>query len=188
MSAADEKSRYDLHQNSSEDPNYRRFLGRILTPLAQRLKPGKCGLDFGCGPEPLLSRMFQEAGYPMTTFDHFYNNDPSALSKKYDFITATEVVEHFHDPEKELNRLWACLKPGGHLGIMTKFAVSQRDFSQWHYKNDATHVCFFSEQTVTWLADQWNAELSFHEGDVVLFQKTAAVSSPDYPLVIDHSQ
>ena len=171
VSTADEKNRYDLHQNSPEDLQYRRFLSRMFTPLAQRLTPGSYGLDFGCGPEPLLSKMFEEAGYPMSTFDYFYNNVPSVLTKQYDFITATEVVEHLHDPGKDLDRLWTCLKPGGHLGIMTKFSVDHANFSQWYYKNDRTHVCFFSQPTFTWLAARWNAKLSFHDDDVVLFQK-----------------
>ena len=171
VSPADEKSRYDLHQNSSEDQKYRRFLSRMFTPLAQRLVPGSRGLDFGCGPEPLLSRMFEEAGYPMTTFDYFYNNVPSAFTEQYDFITATEVVEHLHDPGTELDRLWDCLKPGGYLGIMTKFADNRADFSQWYYKNDKTHVCFFSQPTFDWLAARWNADLTVQDDDVALFRK-----------------
>ena len=182
LSAADEKSRYDLHQNSPDDVNYRRFLSRFFIPLAQRLTPGSCGLDFGCGPEPVLAGMFEEAGYPMTIFDYFYSNNPSALARQYDFITATEVVEHLHDPGKDLDRLWACLKPGGHLGIMTKFAVELGNFSQWYYKNDPTHVCFFSQPAFRWLAAQWNAELSFYDVDVVLFRKKANLSSPNITL------
>jgi len=176
LSEADEKSRYDFHQNSPEDLKYCRFLSRMFIRLAPHLTPGSCGLDFGCGPEPLLSKMFEEAGYPMTTFDYFYKNVPSALSKQYDFITATEVVEHLHDPGKDLHRLWACLKPGGRLGIMTKFAVDHENFSQWYYKNDRTHVCFFSRPTFTWLAVRWNADLTFHENDVVLFRKIAPLA------------
>jgi len=107
----------------------------------------------------------------MTTFDYFYNIDPSALSRQYDFITATEVVEHLHNPGKELDRLWACLKSDGYLGIMTKFAVEQEHFSQWYYKNDRTHVCFFPRPTFAWLAGRWNAELSFYDDDVVIFRK-----------------
>lgn len=171
LSAADEKSRYDLHQNSPHDLNYRRFLSRIFIPLQNCLSPGSCGLDFGSGPEPLLSVMFEEAGHSMTIFDFFYANLPSALQKQYDFITATEVVEHLHDPIKELERLWGCLKDGGSLGIMTKLAPDRDAFSLWHYKNDPTHVCFFSELTFKWLADQWNADLTFADKDVVILHK-----------------
>jgi hypothetical protein len=56
---------------------------------------------------------------------------------------------------------------------MTKPAVDEDAFRTWHYKNDLTHVCFFSPPTFTWLARQWNAELTFAGNDVVLFQKNA---------------
>jgi len=107
----------------------------------------------------------------MAIYDHFYARDPSVLEKQYDFVTATEVVEHLHNPKKELDRLWACLKPGGWLGIMTKLALDREAFARWHYKNDPTHVCFFSRLTFEWLAAQWQAELTFADKDVILFYK-----------------
>jgi hypothetical protein len=171
LSAADEKKRYDLHQNSSDDAGYRRFLGRLFVPLQQRLAPGSSGLDFGSGPEPTLSRMFEEAGHSMTIFDHYYERVPGALEQRYDFITASEVVEHLREPGKELDRLWACLKRGGWLGIMTKFAVDQAAFLRWYYKDDLTHVCFFSRAVSAWLSATWNADLMFPDDDVVVFRK-----------------
>ncbi len=171
LSPADEKKRYDLHQNSPEDPNYRRFLSRLFDPLHRCLAPGSNGLDFGSGPEPVLSGMFEEAGYSMTIYDHYYEQAPAALERQYDFITAAEVVEHLREPGKELERLWACLKRGGRLGIMTQPAVELDAFPRWHYKNDLTHVCFFSRSTFAWLAVQWDADLMFPERDVALFQK-----------------
>ena len=111
LSAEDEKKRYDLHQNSPQDLNYRRFLSRLFLPLQEHLAPGSHGLDFGSGPEPTLSRMFEEAGHRMTLFDHFYEPVPAALEREYDFITASEVVEHLRDPRKELERIWSCLRP-----------------------------------------------------------------------------
>ena len=84
------------------------------------LAPESCGLDFGSGPKPTLSVMFEEAGHCMTTFDYFYENVPSAFERQYDFITATEVVEHLHNPKEELERLWACLKQGRETGHYDK--------------------------------------------------------------------
>ena len=186
LSAEDEKKRYDLHRNSPEDLNYRRFLSRMVIPLQRVLAPGSKGLDFGSGPGPTLSKMFEEAGHSMTVFDCFYKPVPAALENRYDFITATEVVEHLHDPQKELERLWACLKQGGRLGIMTKLAVEQDVFSQWHYKNDLTHICFFSRSTFAWLALRWNADLAFPVSDVVLFRKKP-VPSPSWGFIAGES-
>lgn len=171
LSPEDEKKRYDLHRNSPDDPGYRSFLNRLFSPLNQRLEPGSSGLDFGSGPMPALAMMFRDAGHSITLFDHFYAPDSEVLKRQYDFITASEVVEHLRNPQRQLELLWSCLKPGGWLGIMTKPVVGQDEFPAWHYKNDLTHVCFFSPATFTWLARLWNAELTFADRDVVLFHK-----------------
>lgn len=170
-SCEEERAEYDKHQNSPDDPNYRTFLGRLFTPLLQRLTPQSQGLDFGCGPGPTLSVMFEETGHSMSLYDPLYAPDVVVLARHYDFITATEVVEHLHEPGKELERLWTMLKPGGWLGIMTKLALDEDAFSRWHYKNDLTHVCFFSTETMSWLANKWQAEYELIGRDVVLFRK-----------------
>lgn len=171
LSPEAEKAEYDLHQNSPADQGYRRFLSRVFVPIQDRLKPHSSGLDFGAGPGPTLSVMFEEAGHTVAIYDHFYACDPSVFQQTYDFITATEVVEHLYHPIQELERLWNCLKPGGLLGIMTKLVLDQAAFATWHYKNDLTHVCFFSRTTFIWLANQWKATLAFEGQDVMIFIK-----------------
>lgn len=171
LSRDEEKAEYDRHQNSPADPKYRKFLSRIFSPLNERLSPGARGLDFGCGPGPTLSVMFAEAGHPMAVYDPFYAPDRSVLAAAYDFITASEVVEHLHRPGEELDRLWDCLKPGGIFGIMTGMVIDREAFSHWRYKDDMTHVCFFSKETVCWLAARWQAEMIVADTNVILFLK-----------------
>lgn len=173
VTAAEEKAEYDLHRNDPHDEGYRRFLGRLFHPMAKRLPAARCGLDFGCGPGPALPVMFEEIGHAVAVYDRFYADDPTVFERRYDFITATEVVEHLREPALELDRLWALLKPGGTLGIMTKLVLDQEAFSRWHYKNDPTHICFFSRPTFAWLAARWRAELVFADRDVILFGKNA---------------
>jgi len=173
LTHAEEQAEYDKHQNSPEDYGYRTFLARLFIPLNERLKPKSHGLDFGCGPGPTLSKMFEEAGHHMKLYDPFYAQDEKALEQGYDFITASEVVEHLHDPAMELERLWSILKPGGWLGFMTKLALDKNAFAKWHYKNDLTHVCFFSKETMGWLAGAWGAEYFQADKDVALFQKSS---------------
>lgn len=168
-----ERAEYDLHQNSPTDPGYRKFLGRLFHPLRERLSPGARGLDFGCGPGPALSVMFAEAGHPMAVYDPFYAPDRSVIDQSYDFITASEVVEHLHRPGEELGRLWSCLKPGGILGLMTQMVIDREAFARWRYRDDMTHVCFFSRETFAWLADRWRAEIIFPQKDVALLCKSA---------------
>jgi len=139
--------------------------------VLERLTPHSQGLDFGSGPGPTLSVMFEEAGHSMELYDPFYAPELKPLQRKYDFVTASEVVEHLHHPRRDLDRLWKCVKPNGLLGIMTKRVTDQKAFSCWHYKNDPTHVSFFSVETFRWLADVWQATSSVCGADVVLFRK-----------------
>ncbi len=139
--------------------------------MQARLAAHSLGLDFGSGPGPTLSLLFEEAGHNMTLFDIYYANDRSAFDLSYDFITASEVFEHLAKPAEELNRLWDCLKSGGLLGIMTKRVPSKDAFESWHYKIDPTHISFFSEKTFNWLGDVWGCSPTFINDDIVLFTK-----------------
>jgi hypothetical protein len=176
LSATDEKACYDLHDNQTDDAGYRCFLGRLFTPLNQRLAPNSQGLDFGCGPGPALAKMFEEAGHSVALYDPYYAPDRFVLSARYDFITLSEVVEHMAEPGKVLDRLWTNLVPDGWLGIMTKRVRDQAAFAAWHYITDPTHICYFSEATFEWLTRHWSsmdmpATLVTAGDDVVLIRK-----------------
>ncbi len=170
LSAEAEKAEYDLHQNTLDDPGYRQFLSRLARPLLQRLPAGSTGLDFGCGPGPALAAMLEEAGHRVALYDPFYFPQRAVLEQRYRFITATEVVEHLYHPGEELERFWGMLEPGGMIGVMTKLVRDQQAFASWHYKNDPTHVCFFSEQTWRWWAREHGAGVEFVGADVILLQ------------------
>ncbi|QHE87753.1 class I SAM-dependent methyltransferase [Hydrogenophaga sp. BPS33] len=169
-----ERAEYALHQNTTEDPGYRRFLQQVAAPLLQRLPPRQRGLDFGCGPGPVLASMLREAGHSVALFDPFFHPDPSVLAASYDFITCTEVAEHFHDPAAEFRRLQGLLRPGGWLALMTCFQTDDARFAQWHYRRDPTHVVFYRESTLRWLARRhgWQAEVPC--ANVVLMHKQVA--------------
>ncbi len=176
LALQDEKAEYERHQNRPDDPGYRRFLSRLARPLEGRLSPGSRGLDFGSGPGPALAAMLTEAGHAIALYDPFYANDPAALTGRYDFVTATEVLEHLRRPGPELDRLYRLLKPGGLLGIMTKRVIDRERFARWHYIRDPTHICFFSRKTFIWLTNRWRARLDIVDRDVIIIQKPAGPS------------
>lgn len=171
LSALEEKSEYDLHENSIDNRDYRQFLSRLFDPLVLKIKPQSKGLDFGCGPGPALSSMFEESGFLMKKYDVFYDYRPNVLLENYDFITATEVVEHLFSPGEVIEGLWQQLSSGGILGLMTKLLSDPKAFSHWHYKNDQTHVCFFSQESFRWLSRRLNARLEIVGNDVILLYK-----------------
>ncbi|ROS06136.1 methyltransferase family protein [Sinobacterium caligoides] len=172
LGAEQEKAEYDLHQNRPDDQGYRKFLNRLCAPLIERLTPKSHGLDFGCGPGPTLSLMLEELGHHVSLFDIYYCNTPEVLNKPYDFITATEVIEHLSKPAEVLDKLWQQIKPGGYLAIMTKLVINQQRFACWHYKNDRTHISFFSQATFNYFFSNKNAYIEYLGDDVIIINKS----------------
>jgi SAM-dependent methyltransferase len=177
LDSLQEKAMYDRHHNDPLDMGYRRFLSRVQIPLVEKLGPAKSGLDFGCGPGPTLSVMMEEAGHHVDLFDIYYYPNSSVLEKQYDFITATEVIEHLYFPDSVWQQWLEMLKPGGWLGLMTKMVIDVEAFAKWHYKNDPTHVVFFSRSTFEFLANRDGLELEFIENDVILLRKSSNEST-----------
>ena len=172
LSESEEKQRYDLHQNLDNDIGYQKFLLRIVEPLHELLQAEqKKGLDFVSGPGPVLYHMLKQQGFNMEHYDKFYQPDKRVLQQQYDFITATEVFEHLQNPAKTIQMLWSLLKQQGILAIMTKLVIDRQAFSRWHYKNDETHIVFFSRDTFDFLAQKLNAEIYYYQNDIVLLRK-----------------
>jgi len=165
-----EKARYDTHRNDPSDPGYRRFLSRLSAPILERVPEGAEGLDFGCGPGPALAAMLREHGRHVTLYDPFYAPDDSVWNRTYDFVTASEVLEHLRYPARDLDRLFGVLRPGGWLGVMTQLVREPPALGSWHYLRDLTHVCFYSLRTFEHIAARWRATLVMVVDDVALFQ------------------
>ena len=167
-----ERSRYETHENDPSDKRYRAFLRRAEAPLLEHLEPPATGLDYGAGPGPTLSVMLEERGFDMEIYDPFFAPSRKPLAHTYDFITCTETAEHFHDPAAEFERLYALLRPGGCLLVMTIWA-DERNFKSWRYARDVTHVCFYRRRTIQWIADRFGYRLNVLRRGVALFRKAA---------------
>lgn len=177
LSPEAEKSHYDHHENDPANPGYRRFLAKLADPLKARLTPGSSGLDYGCGPGPALAHMLREAGHRVALYDPFYVPDPAPLSSTYDFVTCTEVAEHFQEPAVEFERLAGMLKPGGILAVMTCFQTDDARFTRWHYRADPTHVCFYRCETFEVLAAQRGLDFESPAKDIALMRKSLRCES-----------
>ena len=172
LSEIDQRARYDSHNNDPGDLRYRNFFKQLLVPLLAILPSNSYGLDFGSGPGPTLSLMLEECGHNVDLYDKFYAQNDAVFQNRYDFITATEVVEHLPNPLKDLEALVKILQKGGILAIMTEIVSPQLDFTNWYYKNDPSHVCFYSEKTFLYLANLLGLEIMTLSERVIVLRKS----------------
>ncbi|MCF7885409.1 MAG: class I SAM-dependent methyltransferase [Candidatus Marinimicrobia bacterium] len=154
----EEKKRYELHENDPQDKAYRKFLTQLANPITRFINPPAVGLDYGCGPGPALAQMLEKKGYNMHIYDPFFADNQEALAKTYDFITSSEVFEHFREPGQEISKIISMVKTKGLIGIMTDLRPQEYMFKNWHYRRDPTHVCFYSDQTFDWISQFYDLE------------------------------
>ncbi len=174
---AQEKARYDTHENSPQDSGYVSFLKKLADPLCQKIKPGDRGLDFGCGPGPTMSVILNERGFQVENYDPIYFPKKALLQESYDFITCTETIEHFYQPRKEFELLSRRLKPGGILGIMTEILHDETQFPTWWYPNDPTHVTFYQKETFEWIAHWQRRSVEFPVKNIIFLMQVQGQSS-----------
>ena len=134
-------------------------------------------LDIGCGNGEFCN-FLSKIGFNVTGIDNsdtginiakenfpeiqfvnkcIYDLSPENLNKKFDIITAVEVIEHLAEPKKLLRKAKEYLHPDGYLIISTPFHGYLKNiflslFNIWdkHFTVDwdSGHLRFFSEKTL----------------------------------------
>ena len=107
----------------------------------------------------------------MEDYDPLYRPQIDLLERRYDFVTCSEVIEHFFEPSREFLLLDGLLNPGSLLGVMTCILEQESAFQTWWYPKDPTHVCFYQKSTLTWIAGWRNWQIDFPAANVAIFQK-----------------
>ena len=166
-----EEKHYLKHENYINDRRYQKFLSKLYNPLKKKLSENDYGLDYGCGHGPALAHMIKSDGFNVDLYDPFFYPNKKVFQKKYNFITCTEVVEHFYNPFNEFKILDNLLKSDGWLGIMTSFFNDKLSFKNWYYRRDPTHVVFYSLQTFEFIASENKWECYFEKKNIVLMRK-----------------
>lgn len=153
LGARSEIKRYKEHNNDVNDIRYQNFVSPITAYVLTNFKPDHCGLDFGSGTAPVISKVLQDNGYTIDQFDPFFSNKPELLNKTYDYIVCCETMEHFHKPDVEFELLHKMLNPDGALICMTHLYDKTIDFKNWYYKNDPTHVFIYHHKAIEFIAN-----------------------------------
>ncbi|MGB0788056.1 MAG: class I SAM-dependent methyltransferase [Marinirhabdus sp.] len=171
LSAKAEKARYLTHNNDVEAIGYQNFVKPIVRAVQCGFENWAQGLDFGAGTGPVITKLLSEKGYNMTLYDPFFYPGTSVLSKKYDFIVCCEVIEHFYRPLKEFGTLRDLLRPHGKLYCMTDPLTPSVNFEKWYYKNDPTHVVFYTEKNVLAIKEKIGFSKVEMNGRLIVFSR-----------------
>lgn len=166
-----EKERYQLHQNDVTDSGYQKFVFPITQSILKEYSKHHKGLDFGSGTNSATSYVLKKNEYDVALYDPFFNKNTNTLAVQYDYIICCEVMEHFYNPAKEFQLLDSVLKPKGNLYCKTKLYNPKIDFNSWWYKNDATHVFFYSSKTLMWIKNKFNFNFLSYSDDLIVFKK-----------------
>ena len=158
---ADERHRYEHHNNGPEYPGYVQFLARAVDPTVPRLTAGMRGLDYGCGPGPTISTMLARHSIRCDDYDPFFRTID--LNPPYDFAFCTECFEHFHEPAQSITHLVSLVRPAGVLTIMTELLDDDTDFSDWFYARDLTHTAFYSRRTFEYIRGRFGLTELFED-------------------------
>lgn len=162
LSGHEEKLRYEQHNNDISDPQYLRYLNQLWS-----LRPSldyKCILDFGCGPTKGLEVLAPD--YNVESYDAYFY--PIQL-KQYDLVFCCEVVEHFNNPKISWNTLASVTD---NILLVRTETYEQVDYANWYYKDDPTHVCFYSYKTLQFMEPLFGLKLlDSKDGNKFIFKK-----------------
>ena len=170
-----EKERYLHHQNSEDNLGYVEWLSGIVDEAAKVIDlKGKKILDYGCGHTPVLPKILQDKEHNISNVDYYdlYFYPDLNAGEKYSCIFSIEVFEHFRDVYKEIEYALSFLEKGGYFVLSTSFLLPEDKFASWWYIQDATHISFYSEQTLDWIAKTFSLRIVFLNGkNLVIFEK-----------------
>ncbi len=168
LTPAEEKMRYDQHNNDVNDPRYRNFVQPLVDKVLDNLTAEAIGLDFGAGPGPVVAVMLREQGCNIALYDPYYWDQRELLSLRYNYLVCSEVIEHFRAPRLEFALLSSLLLPGGSLYCMTELFRDDIDFNNWSYNTDPTHYFFYHRNAIEHIKNKYFKNLRI-EGRVICF-------------------
>jgi SAM-dependent methyltransferase len=173
LTTEQERTRYDLHDNSIDNKGYIEFLEKIVSVIADRFPVDCTILDFGSGANAVLGKILDKKGYSCDSYDPLFNIQRSSDFVLYDIIVICEVIEHLRFLQNDLEFIKKHLKPDGTIIIRTQLYPDAKKFLNWWYIQDLTHINFFSPVTIAFVASQLNrAVVLTREKDIFILEKT----------------
>lgn len=169
LSLEDEKKIYLNHNNDVDDIGYQNSVRPLVDRVIESRALFEDGLDYGCGTGAVASKLLRESKFNMYEYDPFFAKREELLNRSYNFIIASEVIEHFANPKLEFELLRSLLKDGGGLFCKTHILRDDIDFASWYYRRDPTHIFFYSDRTFKYIKEQFFfSELKIYDRVAVL--------------------
>ena len=170
-----EKTEYDRHENTMDNNGYvnsfRELIDKYIIEFTGDLK-GKKILDFGCGPNPVLSEILKKYEADVVHYDPYFFKDISFKSEQFDIVVSTEVFEHLSNPYNELKLIKDLLKKDSFLIIKTQFHnMKDDDFLTWWYRRDPTHIIFYTSKTFEYMAKKTGFVIMFSDNEEIIVLK-----------------
>jgi len=81
LDSAEEKSRYEKHNNDVHDKKYQQFVAPITEAVLSEYNSTHTGLDFGAGTGSAISKVLKDLEYAIELYDPFFHNHPDLLKK-----------------------------------------------------------------------------------------------------------
>jgi SAM-dependent methyltransferase len=148
LSPEEEKARYANHENGADNPDYVRYLTDISHEIDRIPIDTPRILDFGSGPDYVLTQALRKRGFNCEPYDPVYNLGEEHLLSRFDIVIICETIEHIRDIQKELLLLKRVCKPLGYIFIHTELYPRKEDFLHWWYALDPTHINFINNKAM----------------------------------------
>jgi hypothetical protein len=141
-----------MHDNSESNSGYVRFLNAVAETAISYTPENGSILDFGCGKNAVLAGILSKKGVQSDSYDPLFGYYIDFSEKKYDTIILCEVIEHIRNLHDEISLIQKLLKLDSNVIIRTQQHPSLELFPQWWYRQDSTHINFFSDRALEYLA------------------------------------
>ncbi len=174
---AEAEAHYKKQQAETDASFWKEQVDALLTISAKYVPRPKKILDFGAGSGE-ITKEIRSRGLDCTSLEPMEDGflKDQSFGEKFDIIFAVEVIEHIQNLWEELREMEEVLSPGGVMVFSTiltdKFVYEANSvdvFREWFYKDDQTHVSFFCNETMSYIANMLGYEAyTFGQNVIVL--------------------
>lgn len=148
------------------DPDYIEIRPKLWVPtIIENIKKSDSFLDYGAGTDVLCEEL-RKRGYDASGWDPMWPNQlPQFSDKKFDVISAIEVLEHTPTPIETIDEIIQFLKPQEGKIIISTLAndiITHEGIDYWYIAPRNGHVCMYSKKSLSILFHKFGMKIIHH--------------------------